>query len=535
MSNRRGVRVLIAEHDQSLMETIREPLEDAGFVIVGAARDLREAAQMAKPLRPDVILVSVDPPDREHVAAVRESQPCHPAPVVVVTARETPELRQWAVEAGVDAHPVNRDGVRGVQRAIDAVLARPNSLEQVRRTNDAPGPRAVEQEELVHLHRQIVESMQARMRQVAALNALGEMMNRTPDLDSALHTALDSAVELAGVDAGGILLLDSSGQELVLRAHVGASQSLIRTAKGATVDEGMMPQIMRSVTVVADFLTITEERRAAMQKEGLQFLVGVPLRSQENPVGVMLLASRSPRRLSEDENALLSALGNQIGLAVDGAHLRTQELRAAILEERQAMSRQMHDDIAQTLGYLGLQMDVVIGGPSLSDHADVRAELGKIRVAIDDAYDRVRDSITRLREDIPSHFDLRDALHEIVAKFRQRTGCTVVTEMAGDRPLHLAPLVAIQAAYIVGEALANTRKHAAADVVRLTLEDLGRAVEITVQDNGRGFRVDSAARSSRSGFGLRFMKERAQRIGGDLRIESQPGLGTRVVVNLPSS
>ena len=490
---------------------------------------------MAKPLRPDVILISVNAPDREHVAAIRQIQSSHPVPVVVVTARETPELRQWAAEAGVDAYLVKRDGVREVQRAIDVALARSSTMAELRRLNEALRARAKEQERMAYLSQQAVESMQARMRQLAALNALGDMMNRSQDLDGVLSVALDSAVELAGMDAGGILLLDPSGQGLVLRVHVGASQELIRTAKGATVDEGMMPQIMRSVTVVGNFFTITEERRAAMEEEGLQFLVGVPLRSQENPVGVMLLASRSPRRLSEDENALLAALGNQIGRAVDSARLRDQELRAAVLEERHAISRQVHDDIAQTLAYLGLQMDGVMAAPSLSEQRGVRAELEAIRVAISDAYDRVRDSIARLQEDAPGHLDLRDALREIVTEFTQQAGYAVVTEMAGDRPLHLSPLVATQAAYIVREALTNTRKHAAADVVRLTLEDLDRAIEITVQDNGQGFEVNPDAWSSRASFGLRFMKERAQRIGGDLQIDSQPGQGTRVVVRLPST
>ena len=101
--------------------------------------------------------------------------------------------------------------------------------------------------------------------------------------------------------------------------------------------------------------------------------------------------------------------------------------------------------------------------------------------------------------------------------------------------LRLPPSVAFQVAYIIREALTNVRKHSGADSVHLTLQGLedGR-VEITIQDNGRGFDLDSEQQSGGRGFGLRFMRERAERVGGSLRIESGPGQGTRVVVSLPS-
>lgn len=388
---------------------------------------------------------------------------------------------------------------------------------------------------LVTLPRQTIDAMRARIGQLAALNALGELMNRTPDLDSILYTALDSAVELVGMDAGGILLLDPSGRGLVLRAHVGASQALTRTAKGSTVDQGLMPRFMESLIIVDDFSSLPEQRRTAMQAEGFRALVGMPLQSRESPVGVMFLASRSPRHLADDESELLSALGNQIGLAVECSRLRDQELRAAVLEERHAISRQMHDDIAQDLAALGMKVDELIGSPGPGELSDMLSKLEAIRVAISNAYNCVRDLISRLLEDAPVHRDLRDSLQEAAAEFEQRAGYGVATEMAEDRPLHLSPLVATQAACIVREALTNAWKHAAADRVRLTLRDQDRAIEITVEDNGCGFRFHATDLSGHSHYGLRFMRERAQGIGGHLTIESQPGQGTRIVIHLPSS
>ncbi len=78
----------------------------------------------------------------------------------------------------------------------------------------------------------------------------------------------------------------------------------------------------------------------------------------------------------------------------------------------------------------------------------------------------------------------------------------------------------------------SQRSRPIAGDTRQSLED-GR-IEVTIQDNGRGFDLDSDQQSGWGGFGLRFMSERAERVGGSLRIESGPGQGTRVVVSLPS-
>ncbi len=141
----------------------------------------------------------------------------------------------------------------------------------------------------------------------------------------------------------------------------------------------------------------------------------------------------------------------------------------------------------------------------------------------------------RLREDVPGHLDFGAALPDIISEFEKQTGCRVESRIDGDQLPRLPPSVAFQVTYIIREALTNARKHSGADSVRLTIQDLkdGR-VEVTIQDNGQGFDLDSEQQSGGGGFGLRFMRERAERVGGSLRIESGPGQGTRVVISLPS-
>jgi GAF domain-containing protein len=377
--------------------------------------------------------------------------------------------------------------------------------------------------------------LQIRLKELSALYAMADMVNRSLDLHDVLQLALDSAIAVAGMDSGGILLLDPSANELFLRAHRGCSPELIRSVSQAKADEGLAPRMLNSVLTTDDLSEVTEDYRIALEKEGLQSLLSIPLQSKGSLLGVMVMASHSPRTLASQE--LLVAIGNQVGVAVDRANLQAQKLRAAILEERQDIARQMHDDIAQTLGYLGLQVDGVMNSSSLIQNVEVQAELEEIRRVIENAYERVHSSIMQLREDIPDHFDWAAALSEIINEFEKQTGCSVELRVEDKRgqPLRLPPPVALQVTYIIREALANVRKHSAADSVHLTVQGLEEGmIEVTIQDNGRGFELDRDRQSGWGGFGLRFMRERAELAGGSLRVESGPGQGTRVVISLPS-
>jgi len=388
--------------------------------------------------------------------------------------------------------------------------------------------------ENARLYQQTDEKLQTRVRELAALYAIAEIVNHS-DLDAVLQLALDSATRLTGMDSGGILLLDPSTSEIFLRAHKGWPPGFIQAVRHTKADEGLMPRMLKSVLVVDDRSKLTKERRAAIKREGFQSVVSIPLKAMEKTLGVMAVTSHSPRTFVSEELELLAAIGNQVGIAVDRANLQAQELRAAILEERQDMAQQMHDDIAQTLGYLGLEVDSVMGSSSLAQNAKAQAELEGIRKAIEHAYERVHSSIMRLGEDIPAHFDLGAALPEIISEFEKQTGCRVESRIDKGQLLHLPPSVAFQATYIIREALTNVRKHSGADFVHLTLQGLedGR-VKVTIQDDGRGFDFDNDQQSGWRGFGLRFMRARAERVGGSLRIESGPGQGTRIVVTLPS-
>jgi two-component system nitrate/nitrite sensor histidine kinase NarX len=371
--------------------------------------------------------------------------------------------------------------------------------------------------------------------EMSVLSVFAEMINRTLNLDDILQLALEMSTKMVAMNQGGILLLNPSTDELFLRAHIGVSPELVGVSSYARTDEGMLSRMLASVLIIDDLSEVTEKRRAALEKEGLQFLISVPLTNDSSALGVMVLADHQRRRVRAHELRPLAIIGHHVGSAIHRVELQARELRVAILEERHAMAQQMHDDIAQTLGYLGLQVDNVMDTPSLARNAQVQADLEEVRTAIENAYQRVRASITRLSKDIPDDFDLRTALQETIDEFGEPAGYNVKLETSVDWRVLMSPLVAIQAHHIIHEALTNTRKHAEADTVHVALQRSGdEMIEITIWDNGQGFDIESVPRSINGGFGLRFMAERAERVGGTFRVESRPGHGTQIVVRLPA-
>jgi two-component system nitrate/nitrite sensor histidine kinase NarX len=385
-------------------------------------------------------------------------------------------------------------------------------------------------------YQQTDQYLQARVKELALLQAITRAINRTHDFDAILRLILDSVIELFEMDAGGIMLLDGSTNRLSVRQFCGHSLQFIQAMGGTRVDEGLMPRMLESVLVIDDLSQLQQRHRLPIEAEGLQCLVSIPIRAQKSALGVMVICSHSHRALDPQELALCAAIGNQLGVVVERTNLQVQELRAAVLEERQAMAWQMHDDLAQTLGYLGLQIDSLMTHFSLSQNAEVQDDLEEIRSVIDGAYQRVCSSIVRLREDTPQKFDLRTTLLDRIDKFRKQTGCQVESQLDEAYVSCLSPSAAFQVSYIVHEALTNVRKHSGADFVRLSLQSLeSDMVEIVIQDNGQGFDPDRNQPLDREGFGLRFMQERAERVGGRLEIVSHPDHGTQIVIRLPVS
>ncbi|MBI2324573.1 MAG: sensor histidine kinase [Chloroflexi bacterium] len=212
---------------------------------------------------------------------------------------------------------------------------------------------------------------------------------------------------------------------------------------------------------------------------------------------------------------------------------RDRQLQAAVTTERERIGREMHDGLAQALAYVGLRSSLAHELLERRDLHGAEDAIGSIGSAVQDAYRDVRASILELRSADVGPGGLWQCVTEYCEKFSLETGIDVRLELQGGEHGHWSPLVELQLIRIVQEALANVRRHSGARHARVRLERRGDACVLSISDDGRGFSFDGQTRRPGARFGLQTMRERAEGLGGELRIESTPGRGTVVTATVP--
>jgi signal transduction histidine kinase len=219
-----------------------------------------------------------------------------------------------------------------------------------------------------------------------------------------------------------------------------------------------------------------------------------------------------------------------LGLALYRLGARQVDARVnAVVSERDRLAREIHDSLAQGLAALSIQLEgaaeTLVSGPDLArDHLDRARRL--VRASLADA----RRAVWDLRPEILQRVDLASALEDVIDMLTVRSRIDARVEVEGAAR-GLAGSVERQLLCIGREAVTNAVKHADPRRIRLRLAFRDAAIELDVEDDGCGF--DPFEVSAGAGFGLLSMRERAHELGADLLLESAPGRGTRVRVELP--
>ena len=230
---------------------------------------------------------------------------------------------------------------------------------------------------------------------------------------------------------------------------------------------------------------------------------------------------------------LLLCVAGASGLLFGGWRLRLRQVRrqfGLVLTERARMAREIHDTLLQSLAGLELQVDAM-SSQLESSPADVKQQLERVRRQIQLDVSEARQSIWDLRSPSLEARDLAGALQQLgdVVTAGHARFEFVVT----GRPAPCAPRIEEHLLRVGREAVSNAVRHARADVVRLELVYGDRTITLRVSDDGRGFDPLEATHATDGHWGLATMHERAQAIGGRLRLASQPGEGTNIEMVAP--
>src|SRR5574341_2137048 len=322
-----------------------------------------------------------------------------------------------------------------------------------------------------------------------------------------------AAVCLARTDDRGVELAARSGRSEMFRAHEAAWLPL----SPSTRDEGYRPRVLGACPLA------TESSNT----------IHSPLRVGQVWIGELCVTSPAENQFTDEDRRLLDAMADLAAIAVQKAALLEKERQVAVLEERERLSREMHDSLAQVLGYLHLKAQDTHRALSREDYTKVSDELEDMQSVAHEAYADVREAIIGLRASIQPDGGIAGTLKDYLVKYSRRAGIHAELEVDGEWRPRFSPEVAVQVVRVVQEALTNVRKHANADWARVVIGRSDNEATIVVEDNGCGFDPSALHQSDVLSFGLRTMRERVERVGGRFAVDSVPGEGTKVQIFLP--
>jgi signal transduction histidine kinase len=364
------------------------------------------------------------------------------------------------------------------------------------------------------------------------------------NLDVLLDRVLKRAMQTFDANLGMILMCDTEQQVLRIDSHVGFSAEEDDLEAATPIGEGFAGKIAQSgePAILPDLRACDADGLDDLLKGRAKALWGVPLRSKENIIGVLLIGFSRPHDWLPTEYNLLRAIADRSALAIDRAGmndaLREREMRIAELsghlmhaqeEERKRISRELHDETGQALMvirlYLGMLESSVTG----------RTARGKIRETlevVDRTIEGIRRIIARLSPLVLQELGLIAAVRKEAKDLAKSAGVkarVTVSPEFGRLP------AAVEAAFyrVVQEALHNVAKHANATTVNIVMRREGDLVSLSIDDDGVGIQPKPA--SSRQTFGMAGMRERIGNIGGKVKVSSARGKGTRIEVNAPVS
>ena len=374
----------------------------------------------------------------------------------------------------------------------------------------------------------------ARTRELEILTAIATGLNSAPDVQQALTQTLGLVADLLDLRTGWVWLLDPATDQF----YSAAAQNLppyLRQPLHMTGTPCWCLQSFQRGQLTASNVKVLECSRlraavtgmAAETTGGLRYHASIPLYFQDQPLGIMNVATPNWRQLTPQELRLLSIIAAHLGVAIDRARLAEASARLARAEERAHLAREIHDTLAQGLAAVTLHLE---GALRHLEH-DPPGARQRIEQALDVTranLEEARRSVGDLRATIPSGMPLPVALQALCRTFTAESGLRVAVRVLGSQAL--PPHLEIELYRIAQEALANVRQHAEAKEVSVVLLLRAPTITLTVRDDGRGFDPRTVRPD---GLGILGMRERARLLGGRLRVVARPDRGTTVTALLP--
>jgi two-component system nitrate/nitrite sensor histidine kinase NarX len=368
-------------------------------------------------------------------------------------------------------------------------------------------------------------------RSLEILYDVAASINASRDLDDLLDRFLNTMSEVTDARAAAVRLVTPDNQ-FKLVSSIGLDDEVVALEQVTSIDCCLCGKVLQSgeASCQKDISDCEKVIGRPIFNSSEVEMLAVPMIYRDRQLGVFnLFLDKAGLGITADTRELLTSIGRHLGMAVDKAQLEKRSHRLSIIQERTLLAHELHDSLAQTIASMRFQIKVLDETLQQGDAYLARKELHRIKNSVDEAHTELRELLAQFRAPVDER-GLVPALEALIERFRQETKLHIFLQQQCNEE-SLPAALELQVLRIIQESLVNIRKHAEANTVRVLLRcDNSNDYTVLIEDDGIGIgnRILGGEGHPGEHVGLSIMQERAHRLGGELRIESEPGEGTRV-------
>jgi len=384
--------------------------------------------------------------------------------------------------------------------------------------------------QLERLVRERTSALEIRNQEIEALYEADERILRNVSLNQVFQTLVDVAVDMLHADRSVVFAWDEKQTKVVPRVSHGFLPETLKVMEFAK-NEGIVGKVLETgkpaIIRHIEPNSFRPDVRAAIVAEGIRSFVHIPIVVDHKVVGVFNVAFTRPNLIGDDTMRLFSALTHRASISIANMELFEQTKDLAVMEERNRLARDLHDSAKQkafaALAQLGTARGILNGnGNSVSIHLNEAENL------VSDVIQELTFLVQEIYPIALQDKGLATALREYIFEWENRNDIMVQFVNRGEGHLSLKVEQAIYR--VAQETLANIARHSHARRVDMSLVYNEDSVQLSVSDDGCGFDTNSKSH----GMGLRSIRERISSIHGTVQIQSAPGHGTRLLVQVPT-
>lgn len=380
----------------------------------------------------------------------------------------------------------------------------------------------------------LYQQAQDQINELEILHQISSVVLSTLELDQVFALLYEQVRRLMNVDAFLVARLrDDERFDLEFIADEG---EIYDARRAVDFSELLRSVVSQGIPVIVDDALHDRRYETAGflgdQSKQSRSMLTVPMFRGDCVIGLISAQSYAPYAYREQDSRLLTTIANQAAIAIEHAHLYQQAQDLAIAEERNRLSREIHDTLAQGLTGIILCLESVemsLEDTNREQQKWIERALRLSRSSLDEA----RRSVSDLRAATLDGQTFLDAVITLVRDLQQDESFLVIFTAPSSMP-NLSARVEATLFRVIQEATTNCRKHSGCRNLNITLNVANEELILNIEDDGKGFDLSSSLRRH-DRYGLSSMHERMAQVNGDLTIDTAPGTGTRVRASLELS